>query len=164
MKTLILATLLLTSPIPFQSDIKTEYDRFRDETTISTGRRSIDTKSTLILKVEAYCIHKGQTKASPEVMGLTFYSTSSHWKFLRNNTLNAVVDGERIQFGEAAAKDSRLARYSGVNEVLDYELTPEQLRKLANATSIEMQLGSVEFQLKDKFIQALKDLNNSIPK
>lgn len=158
--TLHLIVLLVLSLVP-QSALKTEYDKFRDETTVETGRHGVDKKRSDRgeLEVAAYFNHKGKTRTADNlIIGLTFYSEARRWRFTRDDHLIVIADGERIDLGESAAKDSRVSRSARTREILDYALTPKQLQQLAGAAKIEAQLGSVEFKLKDKFLNELRQL------
>lgn len=161
MKPLILALLLLFP----QGELKTKYDRFRNETTVSIGPDYVDMRSPGRLEAAAYINYKGDTP-TPEglIIGLAFYSSSSNWRFIDNDHLFALVDGERLDLGKPITKDSKLGRRVGVDESLSFSLTREDLHKLTQASKVEMQLGRVEFRLKDKFLKRLKDLESVLPK
>lgn len=155
----ILAVLLVS-----QSDLKPKYDRFRDETTVSTGLQYVDMKSPGRLETAAYFSYKGQAKASNGlIIGLAFYSSSSHWRFVEHDDLIALIDGERLEFGNPIVKTSRLGRRTGVDESLSYKLTRSDLNKIASAQQVEMQIGTVEFKLTGKFLNKLKDLEAALP-
>lgn len=159
-------TLLLTFALSvfLQSNLTTKYDRFREETSVSTGTEYVDMKSAGRLEVVAYFSHKGAGKSSDGLLiGLAFYSSSAHWRFLRDNRLIAIVDGERVDFGDPVVKDSRLGRRVGVVESLAFDLERADLSKLASASRVEMQLGTVEFKLKDSFLRKLKELATALP-
>lgn len=148
-----------------QTALKTEYDKFRDETTVSTGQHSVNRKGFATLKVRAYYIQKGgSAKAAPEdlIIGLMFYSDSDRWQFTRDDHLIVLADGARIDLGVSAASDFRIDHEARARETLDYEVTPTQLQQIAKAAKLEMQLGSVEFKVSDKFRQEVKELNTAI--
>lgn len=159
---LLLFTLLILLFV--QTDLKTKYDRFRDETTVSIGPDYVDMKSPGRLEAAAYFSHKGKT-ASAEglIVGLAFYSSSKHWRFLDDDRLIAMADGERVDLGRPTTKDSKLGRYVGVDESLSFALTREGFHTLARASKVEMKLGRVEFGLKDKFLKRLKELESALP-
>lgn len=141
---------------------ETKYDKFKDETTVQfkrlpltgTGRR-VWSGETLYL-VGAFHF-KGQTLATPvKVAYLGFISESENWLYLRDKNLIALIDGERLDLG-SADRDSNV-RLGKVSELLVFEIPHETLLKIANGTSVEMQLASREFKLKDNHLFALREL------
>ncbi|HEX2881395.1 MAG TPA: hypothetical protein VHO25_17825 [Polyangiaceae bacterium] len=161
MKPLILALLLLLAfPVYAQVKLKTKYDKFKDETSISIPLQYVDMKSPGRLEASAYINYKA--KGEQVIIGLGFFSSSRSWRFLGSPELNAIIDGERVGFGKPVSRDSEVVRY-GVEESISYAITPDQLSKLARASTIEMQIGHVEFRLKDKFVEALRNLQSSLP-
>lgn len=138
---------------------KTKYDKFKDETTVLIGPDYVDVKNGGRLEIAAYFSYKGQDKTNKLIIGLAFYSSSRNWRFIDDDHLIAIVDGERLDLGIPVSNERQLARRVGVDESLAFSLTREQFRKLGHASKVEMQLGRVEFRLKDKFLRDLKELN-----
>lgn len=160
----IVLCLLLIASLHLQSAAqKTKYDKFKDETTVSIGPDYVDVKNGARLEIAAYFSHKGQDETNGLIIGLAFYSSSRHWRFIDDDHLFALIDGERLDLGLPISNDRRLARRVGVDESLAFALSREHLRKLSHATKVEMQLGRVEFRLKDKFLKDLKELNGMLP-
>jgi hypothetical protein len=78
--------------------------------------------------------------------------------------LIAVLDGERISLGKTLLKASGTSvDVYGRPRQLSYDtleatFTYEGLLRLANARKVEMKIGGVEFELKDRHLEALRDL------
>lgn len=164
MKTLILTLLLLFVPTRIDpQSTKTTYDKFRDEITLRVGPDYVDIKGSR-LEVALYVSSKGQKLSRQElIIGLAVYSSTRTWRFLSDDYLIILLDGKRLEIGKPIAKDSRLARYTGVDESLSFRLSEDDLRAISNAKQVEMQIGSTEFKLREKFIKRLAGLVLALP-
>lgn len=170
MKILILALLLLTfipAPQDLESKIKTfrnskrfsvKYDKFRDDTHVSVGPFFVGGTKAYVwrgLKLEMSA-HIFLDRQPVKYVYLRFASHTRDWTFLKNSEMLALVDGERMQFGEGE-RDSDIRR-GGVSESLVYSIPLEQFAKIGQATNAELKIGTVELALKDEHKEAFRDL------
>jgi hypothetical protein len=141
---------------------ETSYDKFKDETTVKFKRLPLTGGMRLAMSAEMIYLmgafqFKGQKMSEPATTAyLGFLSESKDWVFLRDQHLIVLVDGERIDLGDAE-RDSDI-RIGEVKELLVFDVPAETLSKIANGDKVEMQLGSREFKLKDNARAALRDL------
>lgn len=142
---ILLLTLLLA--LPTFAQITTRYDKFKDRTIVKSEERYVSAG----LKLTATAIFKGETKGDDITCYLLFQTGGRTWKFLDNNELIFLADGERIPLrgrhdGEVSS------RYASVSEAMLYAIRPDDLAKLAKASSLEMKIGSsvVKYGEKDK--------------
>jgi hypothetical protein len=134
------------------------YDKFRDDTLVSVGPFYVGgTKSYVVsgfqLEMTAYLF---LDKEPVKYLYIRFHSSSRDWTFLKNSELLALVDGERMQFGEGD-RDSDVRR-GGVSESMVYAIPVERFEKMGRATSAELKIGSVELTLKDEHKEAFRNL------
>lgn len=172
----ILAFLCISTPVypqktkPNSADLaplsvlEKKYDRFEDKTTvwIYPQRLYIKNLSYRELRITAFFTYRGKAAgAQIEKMGLQFISTSREWTYLRKNNLIALIDGERLSIGRPSAKESDIStNYTGieVEEILEFEVTYQDLKKLAYANEVEMRLGPAEFNLYSSFLRSIRTL------
>lgn len=156
MKPLILALLLLFSAVQCEAQIKTEYDRFENTTRVSTRRRFV----ARWLQFRAYFVYEGRHLAanSPTMIALSFESTSRSWRFLDNDTLVIIADGERLVFDGPLSKDRRLGRNVGVEESLLFECSIERARKILASKSVDVRVGIIEFTFGEDLGKDLRQL------
>lgn len=145
MKTLLLC-LLLT--VPTLAQVNVTYDKFKDETLISTDSVRLD--RTVLLAVKA--LQKGETIN----YYLVFRSSSQSWLFLRSHGLIFLADGERVDLGNGS-HDGRVGRGS-VTETMIYLIAKSDLEKMDKATSLEMKLGFLEATFKPGHRQGIKEI------
>src|SRR5438874_1391008 len=91
-----------------------------------------------------------------ETFYIGFDYSGKEWEFLKERDVYALVDGERMKFGEAA-RDSDI-NLGSVKEVLSIAVGADAFEKIANAKVVEMKLGDREFKLKAEHLQAFHDL------
>ena len=129
-----------------------DYDKFKDETHVHVGPFF-----TMPLGMSAHFFFKGQTvQEDIDKIYLTFHSYSSDWRFLNDRTLYAIIDGERTELRDAdRSSDISLG---SVSETLIYTLPTDTFRKIAEAKTIQLRVGSVEVKVKDEHQIAFKDL------
>jgi hypothetical protein len=104
---------------------------------------------------------KGTSLSGEPKFGLIFISGGSDWRFLKDHTLYALVDGERLELGEGSHDGN--VYLGGVSEEMIFNLTRDQFEKLANAKSVEIQLGGFERKLKSGNLERLKILLSLVP-
>lgn len=134
-----------------------EYDRFKNLTHISVGPFRVEDGLVSGLSVEAWFTFKGTTRpAETTTVYLTVSRYGSGWAFLDDRRLLAIIDGQRLDFGEGDRESS--VRRGGVSEALYYDMPFERFEQVANAKSVEMRIASKEFTLKDEHREAFRDL------
>lgn len=94
--------------------------------------------------------------------GLIFITGGADWRFLKDHRLYALVDGERLELGEGQHDGN--VYLGGVSEEMIFDLTRDQIEKLANGKSVEIQLGGFERKLKSGNLERLKILLSLVPK
>lgn len=140
----------------------TRYDKFKDQTTVLFYPMAVSGTARYLLSSEmlglfAAFTYSGKTQpASVSEVIIAFTSTSPDWVYLKDRELIALVDGERLPLGEAARDSS--VKYGGVEEMLAVTVSYDHLLKLTNARVVEMKLGDREIKLKEKHLEALRDL------
>lgn len=135
-----------------------QYDRFENRTRYWTVPATVTEGLTLA----AHFSFKGRG-AGHEIEGfyLIFQSASSGWRFLKRSRLICLVDGKSLDFGIPIARDNDVKTDSGraeTHELLMYSTSFETLTAIANAQSLEMRLGEVEFALDQGFRDAVQEL------
>ena len=85
--------------------------------------------------------------------------SGNEWRFLRNNRMDLIVDGERQSLGDAHHDgDVRIAGAGGVYtvEILTYILNKETLQLISGGIdTLKGRIGSLEFSLNPEQIKAL---------
>ena len=145
-----------------KSRIGFKYDKFKDQTTVRvgpyfmTGGMEYAMTNSQFEMIAAFSV-PGQKLVKPVgSVTLAFESKSKEWKFLNERNLYALVNGERLNLGEAV-RDSDVRR-GGVSEFLSVSVPYETFIKIANGKTVEMKLGEKEFKLKDEHLEGFRDL------
>lgn len=151
--------LILLLAIPTFAQVKTDYDKFKDQTivaseTVRLGKRN----DGLSMAVKG--LHKGEKLLTGDLHSyLVFWSSSPSWRFLNSRDLIFLADGERISLGKGShSGDVSGSHYVHVTETLIYNITREDLEKLAKAASVEMKLGYIETKLDVMDARGFKDI------
>lgn len=141
--------------------ITTDYDRFKDATTIQQEPINLTEPGTLqvhTLQLSTIFRYKGQSFTMPSEIALLFVSRSPGWKFLDSRHLRVIAGEKRFDFGEATRVKSEVL---GARDVLEMLLVmvplPDYLAMVA-AEKIEMQLGTLEFMVSGECLEAMTDL------
>ncbi|MCI0663785.1 MAG: hypothetical protein L0220_22215 [Acidobacteria bacterium] len=146
-----------------------EYDKFKDTTFVRVKPMSIGSFTfqaiTGGLEISAMFSSKGQKITKPETIALKIISVSNAFKHVdeRARKLIVLVDGQQFDLGamqmENMGRGASFSRYSGdLVEEMSVSVSQEDFAKIANAKKVEMQLGSKDFSLKDKHLDALREL------
>ncbi len=157
--------VIVLALVPFQKPgkIETSYDKFKDRTTVETNYMRVagsDWNSNP-LEIAARLNYPGQTPSKPRLAILYFYSATKTWRFKTEPTVLLLVDGERVDLGKAVLMDQDIHadRYSvSVREYLGVAVPFSTFEKIAGASSVEMQLGEIEFGLSDKVLATFREL------
>lgn len=91
---------------------------------------------------------------SPEQILLTFWVLSSKPRFGEDHTFSLFIGSETMQLGEGRY----VARVRDGMEYLNYSLTREQLRSIAQQSNVRFLLGRAEFTFTKSQLKLLADL------
>ena len=84
---------------------------------------------------------------------------------LNERELFIVADGERLNLGKMALVTLDLDNNKLIDvmkEVLEVSLSYQNFKKIAAAEQVEMKVGKTNFELQEKNMAALRDLNNRV--
>lgn len=149
-----------------------KYDKFEDQTLVRFSGNNLVTSgeqfgaalatamgggsslsSIPILLLGAGFIFTGETlKESPKEYVIYFDYSGESWAFIKNSKLIFLVDDERIQFGEGEV-DRTIKKSGGVNEIIGFKASKEDLLKIGNGKSVELKIGSLARKLKTEQAQ-----------
>ena len=161
MKTLLLLMLLL-APAPADDDltkkIESQYDRFKDETTVSVRLAPKITKGYLTRTyMTLFAKYKGQAVSGPpETVVLAFFTESKRLQFLNRSARRwiFIADGKRAEMPDISYSNDVV--YGGVIETLAFGAGPEVLQTLTLPKLLEFQIGSVEGRFTDNDMKLMK--------
>lgn len=157
--------------------IETRYDGVGRETTVvlkrmpvscESGKRLQSSLKGVCVSLQAVLHCPGQQLDYVRHVTLQLTFETKDWDSrhpLDQRDLTAVADGESIRLGrmrlaEQGVADSWTATDS--KEILELNVPYEAFRKLALATSVELAVGRTAFELREKNVAALRDLNNRV--
>lgn len=155
MKTLLVIALLAVAG--FGQVVK--YDKFKDETTVhvevkvksnTKPRNKLDN-----LKLLAAFKYSGQTlRKNIDLFGVAFSAGNQRWRFLRSHGLIMMIDGERHDLG-SGDHDGQITG-SGVYETVTFIVDRSTFSVIANAKTLELQLGPYEGFIDEDNLAKLK--------
>jgi hypothetical protein len=141
-------------------EIKVEYDRFKDTTSVAlNGGYTVSKTGTTIITFDAEIHGQKISPGTPEV-GIIIVQLSDDWIFLNGpRTLRVLLNGkDRETLGNMERKSAQVVRGgTGVLETLLLPVPFKMIQKLSASVKIEMQVGAVEFQLNAAQIKALQE-------
>lgn len=157
------------TPKQDKSQVHIRYDRFKDSTTVSINPMHVGTFTNgygnpfYKLSIGAAYSYSGRQARKPDLIAIKFYSSSRGALFAkdRSRELNVIADGERIPFGQLARGDSQVSD-GKIVESLTAPMPIGIFRRLVNAKKLEMRLGNYPLDIKEKYVQALRELADSI--
>lgn len=181
MKRLLLIFLLICAPVTAQHSTRPTgadkfrnkdrftqtYDKFTDFSNVQVGPFGLSTFGTENIRLAAGFNFTGQELKDEPRFYLYAVSRSPDWRFLENREIILLVDGERINLGEAERKGtvneprSSVGRFGGgvsVTETLFVHITRAELEKISKAKLVEIKTGRFAFTLKDEHQEAFRDL------
>ena len=146
--------LFLLLALPAYPQVKVNYDKFKDQTIITSDGAHITPSLRMVVKA----LHKG-THADDVQYFLLFQSFGKEWKYLKNHGLIFLADGDRIEFGNGW-HDGKVSssRYVNVEEVMTYRISKEDLERFSNSSSLELKLGFTEAKLGERDKKGLKEM------
>lgn len=140
-----------------QKHIKKEQDRFKGTTTVRLDEMVLSEKvlqgEKLTLQIELSFSSEKETK--PKDVKLIFKSQAPRLRLYQGEEAIFLADGNRIRSitatNDVADQYGMSTRFEKKNVIVEYE----DFAKLANAESVEMQLGAVEIKFDKKVLKAL---------
>ncbi len=144
-----------------------QYDKFEDRTLVRAlgfnlvstmagamsiiARGGMGAQPTMIFLGAGFMFSGDTLKETPNDYFILFDYSGAEWQFLKTSKLIALVDGERIQFGEGEAL--RDVGRGGVSEKIGFKVSREQLQKLASAKTVEIKIGTYTTPLKTEYME-----------
>ncbi len=144
--------LILLLALPAYTQVKVNYDKFKDQTIIATDEVRLDPITTLTVKG----LHKGE-KSDDVQFYFLFRSHSRSWLFLKSHGLIFLADGVRYDLGDGS-HDGEVTRYANVRETMIYRIGRRDLETFAKASVLEMKLGGLEKTLDEKDKKGMKEI------
>ncbi len=106
----------------------------------------------------------GQSRCRPSVVLLQFSIISKQWHLLKgDHGLILLVDGQRLNLGQAKW-DGNVGSYGDTFEFLSKIIPTEKLERILVGSSLEGQLGDLDFKIAEEDYQALKRLYKFSPR
>jgi hypothetical protein len=140
-----------------QKHIKKEQDRFKGATTVRLDEMLLSEKvlqgEKLTLQIEVTLSSEKETK--PKDVKLIFKSQAPRLRLYQGQEAIFLADGNRMRSitatDDVADQIGMSTRFEKKNVIVEYE----DFAKIANAESVEMQLGAVEIKFDRKVLKAL---------
>jgi hypothetical protein len=140
-----------------QKHIKKEQDRFKGTTTIRLDEMLLSEKflqdEKLTLQIEVTYSNEKQSK--PKDVKLIFKSQAPRLRLYQGEQAIFLADANRIRsisaVNDVADQYGMRTRFEKKNVIVEYE----DFVRIANAESVEMQLGAVEIKFDKKVLKAL---------
>jgi hypothetical protein len=145
--------------------LKIDYDRFKDDTTVSTEvMNMIGTDPDKLLPpmgLQFAITHKGKSPMKPQYVALLYtFAEMNMW--YSNSELNLICDGERLNLGSMKVDVTRgapigrvIVRYMLLSKVLPYDT----FKKIASSKVVEMRIGNArEFTFSESTLKRMKEL------
>jgi hypothetical protein len=146
-----------------ETQVERKYDRFQNETTISVENDLPEAKATdtdLIWSVKLIVEHpcKGDVEqCSGNELGISFLFINRIWRF-QNASITFLVDGTPAPATKVIYNGSVLSAYQ-LMESVSTIIPLTTFRKIATAKSVEVQIGTTEFALSDKSLDAFRAIS-----
>ena len=147
------------------------YDKFKDLSKVEVGPFTMTGNmealfGSIISFYSLFEFDGQQLKSSPKTVALIFLSQSNDWRFLYDQDVYAIADGERMKLG-TGARDSRINVPRGpatgfgnvsVSESIGIEIPLDIFKKLATSKKVEIKVGPRPLEFKEEHLQALRDM------
>jgi len=141
-----------------------KYDKFKDRTTVLSKAVNVRKEGKYRFVTVAMSLafqFAGENITDGVDHGyLLFSNISSEWEYIKSRELRLIVDGERVNLGEGdwdgTISSGRLS--TSVIERVMFKLDRDLWGKIANAKTIEFQLGTFEAPLDTDEQQIFKDM------
>jgi hypothetical protein len=169
---------LMPRPLDHGGKIEMKYDGFNHETIVTLKRMLITCGGAKGLQstMNETCISFVASLHCPGVQldyvryaKLQLIFESKDWDRrhpLDERDLAVVVDGEQFKLGTMTLAtqglDTTHQLIDVMREVLDVSVPYKTFNKIARAQTVEMKVGKTMFELQEKNVDALRDLNNRV--
>ena len=165
------------SPVDHGGKIDMKYDGFNHETIVTLNRMLITCGGAKGMEstIHGTCVSFVASLHCPGVQldhvryaKLQLIFESKDWDrrhSLDERDLAVVADGEQFKLGTMALVRHGVDSTQLIDvmrEVLDVSVPYQTFNKLARAQTVEMKVGKTMFELREKNIAALRDLNNRV--
>lgn len=138
-------------------NVEIKYDKFKDRTTVSLKLPIVNNplQSEELYLGMTSAFNGNKPTSIPDSVYSFFLSVTKTKQYSLSHSWIVLADEERIRLGDG--------QYLGEGgelkaaEVIIYSLSSENLKKIASAKKVEMQLGSKEFALTDSQLASLKE-------
>lgn len=169
---LIICALLFTSALTgrAQSDtrrpgIEESYDRFENVSTVKITESLRSSRPGSVLFAVMAREKGAHISRRPASVSLGLTSKSNEWVYSKTgNDFRLILDGkERLNLGDMKRVTADVVS-GGVLETLNLEIPFTTLEKLSKASTIEMRIGTTEFELVPSQIEDLKTFVARFPK
>lgn len=135
-----------------QADVGEEYSRIVLQT---TGEESDP-------KVNAFFLSNKVLGKSMETVTFAFATNSDTWEFVEFHDVKFVIDGEPLELDESQHGGTTL-KSGGVVELITVSVELDVFLKIIQASTVEVSVGIIDFQLTPTQLEALRDLASRIP-
>lgn len=174
-------TSLIATQVPRRLDhggkIETKYDGFSRETVVTLkqmritcgaakGMQSTIKDTCISFVVSLHC--PGEQLDNVRNARLRLIFETKDWDKrhpTEERDLVVVADGERLKLGTMGLVKQDLGTTQLIDvmkEVLEVSIPYQSFNKIARAQTVEMKVGNTMFELRDKNLAALSDLNNRV--
>ncbi len=159
---------ILPAPILLLAQTKTTFDRFKNTTQFMTAETPTSKVTFDGGKDASVLIHhmgmvvgfscEGQVDScKPAGVELLFIASTSDWTMKGGKTVNLLIDGKPATAGKADW-DGQVLEAESLVEYNDTTISPELLTKLAEAKTVDVQIGLFEFSLTDANLASIRDI------
>ena len=164
-------------PAVYDAKIETKYDGFNNETVVTLKKMSVTCGGAKGMQstLKETCVSFVTSLHCPGVQldyvryaKLQLIFETKNWDqrhTLDERELVVVADGETLKLGtmslaKHAVETSQLVDV--MREVLEVSLPYQTFKKIAQSQTVEMKVGKTMFELQEKNVIALHDLNNRV--
>jgi len=166
------------TPAPdYDAKIETKYDGFNNETVVTLkkmgitcgggkGMESALKQTCVSLVLSLHC--PGVQLDYVRYAKLQLIFETKNWDQrhpLEERDLLVVADGEKLKLGAMMLSEQGVTTNQLIDvmrEVLEVSLPYQTFQKIARAKTVEMRVGKTMFELQDKNVVALRNLNNRV--
>jgi PEGA domain len=160
--------LILLATIPSLAQTKTTFDKFKNTTNFMTketaaskvtfdGGKDASVLIRHIGVVFGFSCEGQVDSCKPPRVELLFIAHTSNWTMKGGKTVNLLIDGKPATAGNADW-DGQVLEADNLVEYNDATIDPELLTKLADAKTVDVQIGLFEFSLTDANLASIRDL------
>jgi len=160
-----LAVTALASTAAHGQSVDRKFDRFQNTTEFGVKKVTVSgggfTGNDIDLTTFYVC--EGDVPAClPKSVELLFSQSGDDWRYLDDHSFVLLLDGKNRVDVDPSGYDGRVGE-GYVLEFQEVRLTPQQIRKVASATTVEAQWGTSEFKFSDKSLKAIRALAATLP-